>query len=448
MKRKWWIFAIAAVTAVLILAGVFWDAILIHAVPNVMLSKALANTVSQLQARMTDNPLLLIAGNADLQGCNSIALCLDTDHLLLGKVRYNMDLQVEATPRRIYAEGVVASKAGELDLAVYLDSDFAAITSDSLLDGKFYGITYDSFPEDVRSFPILPLLVGNTTLKAWEQSVTKMDEMMEAPDEIPNVSSADLRMVLGGILSLKPVVSKDSLMLSGEKREVYRLDFSVPGRKLAAVAGEYRINMSQGLRKMIDKLGEDPNSSVNASFYICEKTVVKATVDFEAGETQLQGELLMGLIPAKDSQLALISRGEDSLDKWSVKVDTTREDEIYSEKIEVIHIKNGVQERNVMDYTWNTATGQLKLRKEGEGDPVLLTMKQVEDGLIISTDQFEDMMTLLGAEEKEGDSHCQMKISKGASVSVPEYKNLDQWSGDDLLTLLGGFGALFGLKTR
>ena len=38
-----------------------------------------------------------------------------------------------------------------------------------------------------------------------------------------------------------------------------------------------------------------------------------------------------------------------------------------------------------------------------------------------------------------------MTIRKGSEISIPEYKNLDQWSLDDLKVLLGGIGSLIGI---
>jgi len=37
-------------------------------------------------------------------------------------------------------------------------------------------------------------------------------------------------------------------------------------------------------------------------------------------------------------------------------------------------------------------------------------------------------------------------VAKGSGFDTPGYKNLDQWSLQDLLALLGGIGGLLGLQ--
>ena len=39
-----------------------------------------------------------------------------------------------------------------------------------------------------------------------------------------------------------------------------------------------------------------------------------------------------------------------------------------------------------------------------------------------------------------------MTVRKGAAITPPDYKNLDKWSLDDLLILLGSIGGLLGFK--
>ena len=39
-----------------------------------------------------------------------------------------------------------------------------------------------------------------------------------------------------------------------------------------------------------------------------------------------------------------------------------------------------------------------------------------------------------------------MTVRKGSAITTPKYKNLDEWSLDDLLVLLGSIGGLLGFR--
>ena len=45
-----------------------------------------------------------------------------------------------------------------------------------------------------------------------------------------------------------------------------------------------------------------------------------------------------------------------------------------------------------------------------------------------------------------GSEMCIRDSRKGSAITTPKYKNLDEWSLDDLLVLLGSIGGLLGFK--
>ena len=108
---------------------------------------------------------------------------------------------------------------------------FAAITSEDLFKGGYYGITYDTFSSDVRSFPLLSRLIPSATLSKLDSSVEKLQVYMNRTRQIPQlpeVQEEDIHKLILGLLVLKSDVHKETLTVDGQSLECLRFDYSVP----------------------------------------------------------------------------------------------------------------------------------------------------------------------------------------------------------------------------
>ena len=153
MKRKIWIW-IGAVIAVILLGLSLYGA-RIWIFPRLVLSRSMNSAFTQLEARFEKSPIHLIRDIYDPDGYYLADLQLETDAAGLGPVRYDMDLQTQPAPLRISGDGTVVTGGKALDLELYLDGNFAAVSSESLVGGNYYGIAYDSFSQDIRSREVL-----------------------------------------------------------------------------------------------------------------------------------------------------------------------------------------------------------------------------------------------------------------------------------------------------
>lgn len=449
MKKKWWILLTAFILVFALAAGFFWDAITIRVAPKVVLTKALTTTISALRERVEGSPLSVLSRGLDREGKNTISLDLETSNQLLGDIRYTMNVQTENAPRRILAEGLVTSSGGILDLSLYLDGDFAAVSSKSLLEGNYYGITYDTFSQDIRKNSLLALLIGEETISGWESSLSGLRETMNSSYEMPEFSQEDIQSVLAGILALKAQVSRDTVTVNGAQRRCHKVTFSAIGPEIAAAAQEYLPQLSDELRILVEQLKNDPESTASASFSLWKGAVVKAECSLFLQGKEQSLCMSLGADAAKDDIfIETAGREEGKLEKRSVTVSTTYDASTYKKKLEIVQIENGVQDRTFIDYSWDRTSGAMGLHLTEGGEDIALDMnlQGTGEGFRLSTDQFEVLMGLLTDQENNGNSSCTMTVTKGASFDTPAYKNFDQWSMEDLLALLGGLGSLIGLK--
>ena len=90
---------------------------------------------------------------------------------------------------------------------------------------------------------------------------------------------------------------------------------------------------------------------------------------------------------------------------------------------------------------WQPMTGDMVLTLPGKS-PISLNLSQAQDSFQIQT---KDFAALIGINSQKGFDST-MTVRKGSAITTPKYKNLDEWSLDDLLVLLGSIGGLLGFK--
>ena len=278
-KKKWLLLLIPAV--LLLAAALFW---FLYLSPRMTLSNAADDALSKLEQRLAESPVPILAKGYDESGRNTTSLALTVSD----GVQYDMQVQTDLTSNQILADGTIRIDGKALNLSAYLDKEFAAITSEDLFKGGYYGITYDTFSSDVRSFPLLSRLIPSATLSKLDSSVEKLQVYMNRTRQIPQLPEMqeEDKLILG-LLVLKSDVHKETLTVDGQSLECLRFDYSATGEQAGTLLG-YLMDtggLSQG--------------DINASFYLYDKTLVAVRCDGRAGENRAALRLDLGLDAAQ-----------------------------------------------------------------------------------------------------------------------------------------------------
>ena len=436
-KWKWWMVLIPILLTAVILTVVFWDTIVMYAAPEAALTPALTNTAAQLEERFRDNPIQILVNAYNPEGKYTADVQLDTTNALVGNVSYDMTAQIDLPAHRICAEGTVGFSGSMLDLSAYLDSDFLAVSSGSLLKGSFYGITYDTFAEDIRSFPLLKLVIPDATITEWKNSISKLQEQMNksyALPELPEITAEDMHMLILGLLTLRSDVEKEIISLQGESLECWKITYSAAGEDVKEI-----------LDYLMDTEDAD-DASMTASFYLFEGAVIKLDLSGTSGANSIQYSLALGKDAATAPlSLEILQNEKGSKNTYSFAVQTERGTDQYAEAWDIHWSENGVTEAFTFSYDRNTATGDMMLTIQNS-DPIAVNLMATEDGFRLATDEFTKLTNVLTEDDKTAEKSCVMTVRQGAEITTPEYKNMSQWSMDDFFVLLGGLGSLIGLK--
>lgn len=439
VKRKWLILAVGALSVLLCLC---MFGVRLRIAPRLILSRALRTALTELDTRFENSPVKLLAPALDREGRQKADLQLETQLEHLGIVRYDMSLQTQLNPSRIRAAGTVVTGGKALDLTFFMDQDFAAVASGELLGGTYYGITYDSFSQDIRSRELLSALIGEKIIHQWEASVSDLQKSMSRNFSPPEFSAGDVPGVLYGLLALKPRVER------AEAQNTYTVTFRATGQEIAAMAESYSEQLNPELRSMIQELKNDPDAAVSAVFRLQKEKLVRIEVGLElsGSTTEIQAEL--GQNPALDPLLLEVEdrKGADLI-RMTLGVDTKSDDAQHIETIRFSHAKNGILKSGHLDYNWDYSTGEMTLSvllNDRKAD-VRLNLQGEGDSLIIRTQDAAPLLNLFLKNALHYPAICTLNLSPGSYVATPEYQNLDQWSMEDLMTLLAGLGGLLGL---
>lgn len=415
-KKKWLLLLIPAV--LLLAAALVW---FLYLSPRMTLSNAADDALSKLEQRLAESPVPILAKGYDESGRNTTSLALTVSD----GVQYDMQVQTDLTSNQILADGTIRIDGKALNLSAYLDKEFAAITSEDLFKGGYYGITYDTFSSDVRSFPLLSRLIPSATLSKLDSSVEKLQVYMNRTRQIPQlpeVQEEDIHKLILGLLVLKSDVHKETLTVDGQSLECLRFDYSATGEQAGTLLG-YLMDtggLSQG--------------DIDASFYLYGKTLVAVRCDGRAGENRAALRLDLGLDAAQgDVSIAVekLENGEKSA--FSYKIGARGADGAHTETAAF-----GTQS---ISCDWQPKTGDMVLTLPGKS-PISLNLSQAQDGFQIQT---KDFAALIGINSQKGFDST-MTVRKGSAITTPKYKNLDEWSLDDLLVLLGSIGGMLGFK--
>ena len=420
--RKWWVFALLiGITAV----GLIWSAVSAYFTPKAALMAALQDSMADLTCRFQNSPMQILIKGYDTQGQNTVQLDMTSSDKLLGEVSYDMLVQTDWKNNLFTASGTIATANQSLNLSACLNKEFAALTSDELLEGGYYGITFETFSQDLRSIPLLTFFLPEETLHSWESYVSKLEAWANRSftiPEIPEVSQEQIKMITLGILALKCDISEAEVILGDETLKCQKLTYSASGSQVADI-----------LTQVLNVPSSD-EGNVSATFYLLEKSLVKIEFNGTSGENQAFYTLTLGTNAQSDPlSLIVMEKRNGVANQFSVSLSARQAD---GDKIqETICIQD-----TPLTYVWNSANGNTELFLPGKKQ-ISLVLKEMDNGFYMQANDFAQLFDL----DSQKSYACTMHVSKGSNIAIPEYKNLDTWSFQDLLTLLSGIGSVLGI---
>ena len=448
MKRKIWIW-IGAVIAVILLGLSLYGA-RIWIFPRLVLSRSMNSAFTQLETRFEKSPIHLIRDIYDPDGYYLADLQLETDAAGLGPVRYDMDLQTQLAPLRISGDGTVVTGGKALDLELYLDGNFAAVSSESLVGGNYYGIAYDSFSQDIRSREVLTALLGDERISRWEKQISGLDQILSRDIKMPEFSPGDIEAALYAVLILDPEVSGENIQLSGEEIRVHTVTFRATGQQIADAAQPHQEELTPEVAAWIHEIRDDPQFFMEAVFYLDQENLIQMDGKIESSSGSCDLRVFLGTFGKNDPlTLEIETREGEELNRLYLTLENRTDTQSYLEKSRLTLTRNGVQRIFGMDYTYDLSSGEMDiiLTKDAKLASMRLNLAGEGEKLTVTSQNIAPFLNLFRKKALESPVICTLSLQPGQEISVPQYKNLDQWSLEDLWIMIKGLGGLLGINS-
>jgi len=186
-SRKWlWIvISSAAVVIAAAVALIVYFLFFHNAVPLLAVGRSLVNLNTEVEERFENTPFKALTMLPEILEDGTLTANFDyRTNFLGGIISADIDGTVRLssnTVERDYALGADVNLYGEaIDLDVYLNRERLALRA-SVLDNRFYGITYDTFRKDIRVFGRL-IFLDNETMDLLADIVDQINEIMNAEE--------------------------------------------------------------------------------------------------------------------------------------------------------------------------------------------------------------------------------------------------------------------------
>lgn len=469
-KIKWWMIALPVVLVIAIVIALLWNPLMLRLNPKGVLAKALVQATAQLSERSSGSPLVLMGS----------ALADTENYTVLGNLNGSDGFSDIDVDMAIYWNSVQARHQTDfrmeyqdeyLDLSIYADADSLAVASERLLSGEYYGITYDTFSEDIRGSELFSA-VDEQTLSALEQLVQVFHDTYETAADQKPISGEYAVVITDFANGLDAVVGSAERKLNAKEQKLDTITMTVTYKQISSLMeqlleiaedDEALQNMLTGGINMegVDVWDEyvseyeymidafyDTEGEIVVTFYLYKNDLVAIGMDtvceYEGAEGEIHIDLNLGRDPAADDivlSMIIVDEGEEA--EILCTLTTEKDGSSFTETVLIdasIPGEEGVAAE--LSYGWDMDSGDLTIAVVGVEDMEFsmdLTLEQTENGFALSVDDLYGALSATGMEDAQDYADLKLgfyiEVMKGAEITVPEYKNIDQWTQDDLLAL-------------
>lgn len=423
-KRKTLIYLFSLIFA-LLLGWLFFQII-----TRMILCKTVSETINELEEMIRQSPVYILSETLSDEQGNTAEADISMTDTPVGDIHLNMKVLVRN--QNLMTSGTMRKSEDKTDFSVYLDQNTLAVSSDLLNEG-YYGITFDTFMEDLRRIPMLSWIINENTAKVWDDSIQNLRKKLTKPRSVPDLTNLDAfhETDLTGLLMVMPVqINRTELIQNGATVPVMRMVY------------EFRADRLPESIKAFFTPYALANMEVTASFYLQKQEFVMAEIQLQNGK-KVTNMLIEKNITAstETTNLSLLLNGAGEQQETSIAFECG---EIRKEQWNFSDTQNAMRSVSIL---WDHKSGEMILSDDEEA--FALVFQERENGFAFQSEDFRCLLEMFGFENSMKSSWKavgSVTVTKGGNPRKPEYKNLDQWSFEDFLILLDGIGSLIGWK--
>lgn len=490
-KVKWWMIVAPIVALLLvaaILVGIFWRAILLRVWPTSILAKALVNTVSDMNDRSEGTLGQTFAGIVDEDGLYTTRVDMaltygarlskaTADFSITGasdtknnRMFMTMDGSFGVTSLYVFGGNV------DVDAALYVDGDCAALNWEQVTGDRYYGVVYDTFEEDVSSNEMLSSAMDEDTRREIGGMLRSLSEALEpdGEEEPFQISEEYVNILVKFLLERKASVGTEQIRIQNETLDCDLITYTLSDKDmgklfndLLAVAREDEglKDYLSGLEESEDPDGdtlweqilaecgdafeklEDSNGVSTLSFYLKGDYAVQITWQHENDQDFTDLTLVLGE-NAGENDILLRYNWEKDGETGGLEMVFTRglDENTVSEGVSIAVFAGDDREEYGLSYVWDRTSGDLvvDIAHEMDGEPketrLNMSLYEKDGGIVLVLPEMVSTLEALNPElvQDLAGSTCEMTLAiyPGAVIIQPDFVNIRELTREDVAGFL------------
>ena len=213
-KFKWLMIVLPLVLAVSVAAAAAWEPLMMRFAPEAVLSSAWEKTAEKLDKRSEGSPLDVIS-DAGRDWAKNGELAVDVAADIYGQeISAQLLVQSVQAKQQAAASASVNFMGEEVKANFYLDKNSAALSVNPYLDGTYYGVTFDSFREDLAA-SVLGQYLDEEEAAELEESISQLRDNIRSKTDTEALLAPYKKIVESYIDSLELTTGEAEKTLSG-----------------------------------------------------------------------------------------------------------------------------------------------------------------------------------------------------------------------------------------
>lgn len=457
-KPKKWLIPVAAVAAVVAAGAFLWQPILKMVSPQAYVGVMMKNTNSALEKRMDGTPAGILASSGECLNDGSVAVDVTYTDEYMGDIQGKVTLSSDVEEQKWEVKADISAMDVEADFNAYMDSNVFAIGSDALTGGDYYGLTYSSFEDDLRSSAFAEML-DDEDIEMLTMLVDTVDSSIDTAANIEERLEPYMNVLTEYVKGLESKNGSEKIELDGKQRNCSTVAFTVDQSDLVDLLGDMLdllekepefedlaeaigegswSEIMEMARDGLDEVNEMIDAEATVTYYVYNSKVVDVKIEVllenPDGDEEIKVELdvCYGTNPKKSDIVIQCAANVDG-EKATIKAVYSDgwEGDDYKSTTTVVVKAAGEKVAEIEQKTkWNKESGKLTISAGAEGEELSCSMKliETESGFELSVDDVYEFICELDPTFSEDEFDCSVKLTfaEGASISTPTFTNLDE----------------------
>lgn len=411
------------------------------------------------------SPAAVLAKTNEILKDGTLELDFGINDRNIGKVQSNVLINSKSSNKQLSVAASMNNGEKRTTFDMYVDPDCVALRSNPISKNVYYGLTFDTFPEDLRNSGFGKMLTEDQMLQC-DNIVDALDESINQTMDYQQLLEPYIELLLRYTDTLEPETGSEILSLDGKQCHCDTLTFQLEQSELAELIKDLVNQMEQDehLRALIATaaIGDgldfttlrerlvDLNCSIDMKgdlcFYVYHSQLAAIMFDVEYAHRDTKNDaglnimLSFGKKPGQSDILCDIDiREGEAFTELSI---TSSVENKASGYLNILSFQKGADTGFIINNYWDRRNGDWSIRIKSnlsgihhEYD-ISANLIETNSGFVLSAYDIHSLFDLGETDFEPYESCINLRVMSGATIRKPKYTNLDKISVRNIMDIV------------